>query len=162
MDIKFQGEISNQSKNYIIKQVDKNYRWGMTGFPVMFLLLGAPIIAVGYKILGVLVTALLFVVFVVISFVPRIHYNPKGLEKYYPNRIIVENNHIITDGIAEDAYSDRKISEVKIVIDCGDFYYVKYYFPFYMFTLCQKDLIVQGTIEEFEEIFKDKIVRKTK
>ena len=27
-----------------------------------------------------------------------------------------------------------------------------------VFTICQKDLIVEGTLEEFEEIFKDKLV----
>ena len=27
--------------------------------------------------------------------------------------------------------------------------------------MCQKDLIVEGTIEEFEELFADKLVRKT-
>ena len=40
-----------------------------------------------------------------------------------------------------------------------------YEFKFYglagsMFFICQKDLIVEGSIEEFEKLFEDKIVRK--
>ncbi len=41
--------------------------------------------------------------------------------------------------------------------------HVIFYLPnFNRRFICQKDLITEGTIEEFEEIFKDKIVRKTK
>jgi len=54
------------------------------------------------------------------------------------------------------------ISEVKKVIDYGEFYMIKFYFNAGRRCPCQKDLITQGTIEQFEEIFKDKLVRKPK
>lgn len=51
--------------------------------------------------------------------------------------------------------------DVKEVEDLGDSYRILFDFPGCspMF-LCQKDLITEGTIEDFEELFADKIVRK--
>ena len=46
------------------------------------------------------------------------------------------------------------------VIDMGAWYKFKYNLTINVFTVCQKDLIVEGTIEEFEELFADKLVRK--
>ena len=59
--------------------------------------------------------------------------------------------------------SRYKICKVKKVVDYGAYYFI------YMRRLdpnngivCQKDLLTEGTIEEFEELFKDKIIRKGK
>ena len=41
-----------------------------------------------------------------------------------------------------------------------NFYVIKFYIPEQCINcVCQKDLIVEGTIEQFEEMFKDKIVQ---
>ena len=49
----------------------------------------------------------------------------------------------------------------KKVVDMGDWYKIYFYFPHKSnIFLCQKDLIVQGTIEEFENIMYGKIVPK--
>jgi hypothetical protein len=73
----------------------------------------------------------------------------------YPNNVVIEDNYIITNGCGNRSFSSRKIDDIKKIIDYGDFYYVKYYFPFDRFTLCQKDLITKGTIEEFEQMFEE-------
>lgn len=55
------------------------------------------------------------------------------------------------------------IKSVKKVVDYGEFYYIK--LPFLHLTneiICQKNLLTHGSIEEFEELFKDKIVRVEK
>ena len=53
------------------------------------------------------------------------------------------------------------MDEVKRVEDYGDFYRIIFYFPHCdRFCICQKDLITQGTIEEFEEMFAGYIVKK--
>ena len=51
---------------------------------------------------------------------------------------------------------ELSISSTKAVEDYGDFFYV---ITDEGSVLCQKDLINEGTIEQFEELFKDKIVR---
>ena len=57
----------------------------------------------------------------------------------------------------------RKLSRVKKVLDCGEVYYI--IFKFGDITnawICQKDNIINGTIEDFETLFQSKIVRKIK
>lgn len=57
----------------------------------------------------------------------------------------------------------RKLSKVKKVLDCGDVYYIILKFGDITGSwICQKDNMVKGTIEEFENIFQSKIVRKLK
>lgn len=56
-----------------------------------------------------------------------------------------------------------KISKVKKVVDYGKFYYLYLYRldPSYG-IVCQKDLLIDGRIEEFEKLFEGKIKRKLK
>lgn len=51
--------------------------------------------------------------------------------------------------------------EVKKLVDYGKYYYILYG-GVNRAIICQKDLLVEGTIEEFENIFAGKIVRKLK
>lgn len=157
--IEFEGEISQESKNYINKQIDKGYRAIWVILPIMAYLVIIPVFVADIQ-MGILVSVVLLIAVIIMSFCPRIHYNQKMIEDYYPISVVVEDDKLITDGKGEDAYNSRRIDEVKVVIDGGDFYYIKYYYPFYDYTLCQKDLIVKGTIEEFEELFADRLVRK--
>lgn len=54
----------------------------------------------------------------------------------------------------------NKISSIKKIYDYGDWYYIRFKFDPSNYLVCQKDLIVKGTIGEFEKIFKDKIIKK--
>ncbi len=55
----------------------------------------------------------------------------------------------------------KNISDVKKVYDKGDWYEFNCFFPHRNINLlCQKDWIKQGTIEEFEKLFEDKLVRE--
>ena len=75
-----------------------------------------------------------------------------------PKKIVTDNDYIIS---IADKYSDsRNINDVKLVRDFGEFYEI--IFPFGKISekfICQKNLLVKGTIEEFEALFGDKIVR---
>ena len=55
---------------------------------------------------------------------------------------------------------ERATEDVKKVLDYGEFYEFRFYFPWCFGVICQKDLLVEGTIEEFEQFFDGKIVRK--
>ena len=57
----------------------------------------------------------------------------------------------------------HNMNDVLYVKDLGDHYSiaVRGYLLERGRTLCQKDLLTQGTLEEFEEIYKDKIRRKS-
>ena len=51
----------------------------------------------------------------------------------------------------------RLASEATCVKDYGEFYQV--FYGIMRFPICQKDLLVSGTLEEFEALFEGKIVR---
>ena len=57
----------------------------------------------------------------------------------------------------------HEMDDIMYVKDLGDHYCiaVRGYLLERGRTLCQKDLLTQGTLEEFEEIYKDKIKRKS-
>ena len=161
VNIEFNGEISQESKDYIIKENDKGYMLGWIGFPIILYLIVLPCFVISVK-LGIVALVVVSVFSAIMFFIPRVHYNPAMLEDDYPIKVVVEGHELITEGKGENAYNSRSVDDVKSVIDCGNFYYIKYYYPFYRFTLCQKNLLVEGTIEEFEEFFEGKIVRKIK
>ena len=56
---------------------------------------------------------------------------------------------------------------IKQIADYGEFYQIKLYFAAYVgfefnIFICQKDLITKGTLEEFEKMFDEKLVRSEK
>ena len=56
---------------------------------------------------------------------------------------------------------NKSIQEVKKVIDFGDGYLICFSrFEITNAWLCQKDLLIQGSIDDFERLFEGKIVRK--
>ena len=61
------------------------------------------------------------------------------------------------------AVQSCKMSKIKKVIDYGEFYYLYLYrIDPSKSIVCQKDLLINGTIEEFEKLFEGKIRRKFK
>lgn len=73
--------------------------------------------------------------------------------------IVIESDIISAEGIQRS--ETRFLKDVKKVVDMGDWYKIYFYFPNKSnIFICQKDLIIQGTIDEFERLFQEKIVRK--
>lgn len=75
-----------------------------------------------------------------------------------PYKITIENELIFAK--YKEIENSGEVLNVKRVIDYGNFYDIVFYSHRWRTCICQKDLIVKGTIEEFEQIFEDKIVRK--
>lgn len=60
-----------------------------------------------------------------------------------------------------NAAQTYKLSKVKKVIDYGKYYYLYLYrFDPSNGIVCQKDLLTEGTVEQFEKLFEGKIKRK--
>ena len=57
----------------------------------------------------------------------------------------------------------RMLNSVKEILDYGEWYYFIFNYedrdPYFV---CQKDLLTQGTLEEFEALFEGKIVDMSK
>ena len=63
----------------------------------------------------------------------------------------------------KEVWRTRKISKVKKVLDCGEVYYIIFKFGDITNSwICQKNNIINGTIEEFESLFQTKLVKETK
>lgn len=75
-----------------------------------------------------------------------------------PEEIIFDDT---TVSITGDVFGQkREISQIKKIVDLGTCYKIVFYFPNNSFhCLCQKDLIVEGTIEQFEQRFSGLITR---
>ena len=78
-----------------------------------------------------------------------------------PVKVTVSADYVCAYGKTKEATSRVPFDSVLEVIDMGAWYKFKYNLTINVFTVCQKDLIVEGTLEEFEELFADKLVRKT-
>ena len=85
--------------------------------------------------------------------------NGKIFEGELQWNIIIDQNLISAEGIQRS--ETKNLDDIKKVVDMGDFYKIYFYFPHKSnLFVCQKDLIIKGTIEEFEELFSAKIMRK--
>lgn len=91
-----------------------------------------------------------------------------------PKKVILRfriSPHIITEkdlsielrSNGKEVWRTRKISKVKKVLDCGEVYYIIFKFGDITNSwICQKNNIINGTIEEFESLFQTKLVKETK
>lgn len=159
--IKFSGELSQESKNYILRQ---NHKVSIVIWLLMFVTMSTILLFIGYKakiIIFLIPFIVLLAIFVLIIIIfPNLDTPPKKMEQYYPINVNISEDEISFENISFDSYCCRKILDIKRILDCGNFYYIKFYFPYNHNCVCQKNLISYGTIEEFEQIFEGKIVRK--
>ncbi len=96
-----------------------------------------------------------FLVVLIVAYLPK---SKKENRSMTPKKIHIEDGYIIC--IADKYNESRSISDVKKVRDFGEFY--ELVFPFGKISekfICQKDLLVKGSLEEFEALFPDKLER---
>ena len=155
MRIVFEGELSEKNKKYFERGQDRDNRITMLIVAVLILV---PVTLLVVKC-GLYFISLysLNIIFVVGAFIPL---KKQAMELIYPEMIIIEGEDLKCLCKEDSVY--EKVCYVTEVEDWGDCYRILFGSPRRksMF-LCQKDLITEGTIEDFEELFADKIVRKT-
>lgn len=108
-----------------------------------------------------LISILYVLLFLAIPLLSKIPQSEKEKKMVTPKQIIIDEKNMVckTNKFEEIRY----IQDVKIVNDYGDFY--ELIFPFGKISnnfICQKKLISNGTIEEFESLFSGKIKRHSK
>lgn len=83
----------------------------------------------------------------------------KELREFLPKNIVIDDDYIRCKSDKQGEM--KRICDVKKVIDYGEFYYIA--FPAGKMStnfICQKDLLVKGTLKDFEKLFEGKIKRK--
>ena len=89
-------------------------------------------------------------------------YNPRKKFSWKWNyHVVINAEQIVVESYLWKKPLEKSTQKIKKVLDEGDCYYV-IYSDINNCIVCQKDLLVEGTLEEFENIFAGKIVRKLK
>lgn len=88
-------------------------------------------------------------------------YNKLNKNLYYQDiqcEIEIMNEVIYASALNRNESKD--FVDVKKVVDMGDWYKFYFYFPHKSnIFICEKKSLVEGTLEEFEELFKDRLVK---
>ncbi len=98
---------------------------------------------------------------IIVPLICRIPKSKKEKIKYLPNRIYIEEGYIICQ--TQIQAQIRKLEDVKKVVDYGEWYFLS--FPLGKISgnfICQKDLLTKSSLEDFEALFKNKIIKKNK
>jgi len=153
--IEFKGDLSKECRDYIL---NVNQIIGMIAATIatMPFTIAAIVLTVNYKNMIFLLELPVAIFTIVAAYVTK----PKGelLEKMMEYYVAINAENVIYEG--NGRYLEIKIDDVKKIIDYGNFYKIKFYFPNTGRSLiCQKSLITGGTIEDFEQLFAGQIIR---
>ncbi|MBO4594742.1 MAG: hypothetical protein J5697_03480 [Clostridia bacterium] len=163
--VEFKGELNLKSYKPIIHRLNKELQIIII---VVYLIIAVPCFLLycltdfGFALIAgaISLTVIALTSFILLFFAgEKFH---RETLKMFPKYIAFEN------GIIELGYNSQKHREfyyenIKGIADYGEFYYVFLKIPNRNQSfVCQKGLITEGTIEEFEETFSDVIVRKNK
>lgn len=156
----FIGEISGESKKYIRKkEIINTLIFGLTGIVA----LAGPCVVFLKPLMGLLgaiiMCAVMLIAFVVIAFLSP---TKADIDKLSPTRVIISTEDNYIEAECKMFKLERQLSDVNTVFDNGEWFSFKFNgrgAPAHRF-ICQKDLIVEGTIEEFEKLFEGKIVKQ--
>ena len=156
--IRFRGEISNNAKKYIVNRQRK-----MSFFVAVVVDVIISVVYYGFiwrnNINEDWVPGAIALVLVIALVAMSLPPSKKSRELLYPSEIEISEDGIITS-VRPKFKAVASIDDVTKVLDEGEWYQIcvaPYEIGNY---LCQKDLLVEGSIEEFEKIFNGKIVRK--
>lgn len=160
--IEFNGRLSKECKRYFI---ESSWKLGfiialMVCIPFMVLSIVLSIMRDWIFIL-MLIPVAMFIFFASLkpgTSIYRKLYGKNG--KVYDGEllwhIVIEGDTISAEGVQRS--ETKSIGDIKKVVDMGNWYKIYFCFPHKSnIFLCQKDLIVQGTIEEFENIMYEKL-----
>ena len=157
----FCGDLSEKSKEYLLKE---NVVLGLIiSIPVALIFCSITIFLAAILELWVMLIFLIPISLIFIfPIIGKYFQKEKVLEMIIPSKIVIDGNGDIRMFLGkEKTLIEKSFSKIKKVEEDDDWFYLKLRFPKIDGFLCQKNLITEGTIEEFEEIFKDKLVRKT-
>lgn len=85
----------------------------------------------------------------------------KYLQGMLPDKVIISKEAGVSAFWKDDSFT-RPLDSVKKIVSTGEQFLFVFYNPKRTDIICQQDLLVEGTLEEFENIFAGKIVRKLK
>ena len=155
----FEGELTNKSKSFLQR---KSFEYLLCSLIAPLILLGFLFVyfAISFSnLIFIFVYLLICALFVVITYIYT-HSNEEQKENNIRS-IRIEYNELTVIKDGKITSQTKEFDDIKEIYDMGEFYWINFYLPKSMYFLCQKNLVKSGSIEEFESLFKDKIVRKS-
>lgn len=89
---------------------------------------------------------------------------PRSIVFKLPRRIIfdIQNDTIsLTIEQLNSKPNIKKITNIKTIYDCGEYYFFTFKKDMSDSLVCQKNLLVAGTLSEFEKYFESKITKQS-
>ena len=149
----FKGKLSEECEDFLYK---KQRRMELISFSSV-----ASVFTIVIIVLAILLHPILFIGLILPALfvlAPILPITKKSFLQHMPNRIVFDfdkNTIFYSSKKGKDSY---KISQIETILDYGNFYHLIFEPAPDSYYVLQKNLIVQGTIEEFENIFESKIV----
>lgn len=157
--IVFSGELSDKCKHYIQNDATKTVRI-VIATVIAMLSIPLAIASILWHWVFVIAIPLIFLIAILVL-IPQINSPMKVLNLHLPKTVNINSEAISIE--SEKATTVRLIDNVKKVIDFGEWYHILFYFPHKsIYFICQKNLLIKGSIEEFEKLFEEKLVKKSK
>ena len=158
--IVFSGDLSNNCKEFLLKDN------AFCGFIISLIssLIGVAIVAAValiFELWIVFIFLLPLLLMILLATLSPYLQREKTLKIITPSKIVFDGQTGYMRVFLKESEVIIKIplSKVKSVIDEKEWYFIKFFFKLSGF-ICQKSLITEGTIQEFEKLFEDKIIRK--
>lgn len=152
----FQGDLSSKCKQYVSLQ-NRKANFIIAWISSALLLIPTILLSIFWEwIVIVFIIPLLLV-----PFLAKISATKTDDGWLYPTKIEIDmqENPPLLLAESDKFYVLRNITQIKHIIDMGDWYIFVFRFPYKSKQfICEKTLLCQGTVQEFEEIFKDEIV----
>ena len=150
--IVFEGQISGKCKEGVLRRGAKH---SFIGGLITAILFAIPTVVLAFKI--DLIILLFFIVLVPFPFLAAIPPKEKHYPMVFPSKITIDIQTGEMTTQSSQFYAESSIAEVVKILDMGEWYHIYVKSKDGRF-ICQKDLLTNGTLEEFEEFFKDKII----
>lgn len=119
-------------------------------------------LCVAFNVYSVLYYCLIPILFVIIVVTVALFFPDIKLRPAYSDYLLSSITITIGNGTVSHSYfkTEKPVESVKKVIDVGEFYYLIFkHGDIGNSWVCQKDLLTEGTPDDFEKLFEGKIVR---
>ena len=151
--IEFKGQPTDNCARYILR---RNSKIGWVCGGISAIIFSVPTLLVAFSLHWI--CAIFIPLYILVAYLAGLPPRKKDYDLLLPSLVSfnIEEQTIVIQ--SERLYRECFFSEVERVVDIGDGYFF-YFNPKFAHCICQKNLLSEGTLEEFEALFADKIER---
>lgn len=149
----FSGQLSGKCKEDVLR---RGLKISFIGGLITSIILGIPTVILAFKIHWII--SLFIPFFILLPFLAACPPNKKVYSSIFPTKITIDLKTGIITSQSDKFHVTSSVDEVVRVIDMGEWYHIYVKNKEGRF-ICQKNLLYSGTLDEFEEFFKNKIIK---